>query len=78
MTQNEKVLRHLRMYGTITDNEARDRYGIHRLAARICELRNKYGYVITSERIVVPTREGKKAKVAKYYLSPTLRTEAKQ
>lgn len=78
MTQNEKVLRHLRMYGTITDNEARDRYGIHRLAARICELRKKHGYVITSERIIVPTREGKKAQVAKYYLSPNLRTEAKQ
>ena len=49
MTQNEMVLRHLRLRGSITPLEALSKYGIMRLAARIEELRRK-GLQIETEK----------------------------
>lgn len=49
MTQNEKILNHLRMYGSITSLEAFQIYQITRLSGRIHELRTQ-GYKITVER----------------------------
>lgn len=48
MTQNERILRHLNTYGSITTYEAFSEYGITRLASRICDLR-KDGYAITGK-----------------------------
>lgn len=39
MTQNERVLRHLREVGTLTGAQAMQSYGIAHLASRISELR---------------------------------------
>ena len=39
MTQNERVLRHLREVGTLTGAQAMRDYGIAHLASRISELR---------------------------------------
>lgn len=39
MTQNEEVLRHLLVNGSITSREAMEKYGIMRLGARIYELK---------------------------------------
>ena len=39
MTQNERIARHLTVFGTITAAEAMSEYGIMRLAARIHEMR---------------------------------------
>lgn len=39
MTQNERIMRHLTDYGSITSMEAMTEYGIMRLASRISELR---------------------------------------
>lgn len=49
MTQNEKILEHLKKYGVITSMEAFQTYQITRLAGRIHELREK-GYNITTEK----------------------------
>lgn len=48
-TQREKVLDHLVNGGSLTPREARALFGIDRLAARVCELRNA-GHVICGER----------------------------
>lgn len=48
-TQNQKILNHLRMYGTLTSLEAFQMYQITRLSGRIHELR-KQGYNIIKER----------------------------
>lgn len=45
LTQEERVLKHLREYDSIDDTVARDHYGIRRLAAVIFKLREK-GIVI--------------------------------
>lgn len=49
-TQCERVLRHLRDYGTITSHEAMSEYGIYRLASRITDLKNR-GYAIKSRMV---------------------------
>ena len=56
-TQNEKVLKHLEDYGSITPLEAMNDYGIMRLGARICDLRKK-GYPIVSEMTTGRNRFG--------------------
>lgn len=40
-TQCERILRHLRDYGSITQKEAYAEYGIARLASRINDLKKK-------------------------------------
>ena len=39
MTQCEKIMKHLQMYGSITSAEAMHEYGIARLASRINDLK---------------------------------------
>ena len=41
MTQNERILRHLRDNGSITPLDALSEYGIMRLASRISDLRSR-------------------------------------
>lgn len=65
MTQNERVLKHMRKYGTITTKQAYDLYGITRLGARIYELRNM-GFDIVADTVTVKNRFGEKAHVARY------------
>ena len=50
MTQCERILRHMRDYGSITQAEAQAEYGVARLAARIDNLRER-GHVIRSELV---------------------------
>lgn len=57
MTQNEQVLEHMKMLGSITQYVATEVYGITRLASRISDLKRK-GYIIGSKYITVPTRYG--------------------
>lgn len=53
ITQCERIIRHLRDYGSITTLEAIKEYGILRLASRINDLKRK-GFAISSE-----TKSGK-------------------
>jgi hypothetical protein len=48
VTQCERILRHLRDYGSITSGEAISEYGIYRLASRINDLKVR-GYRFETE-----------------------------
>lgn len=65
MTQNSRVLRHLRDYGSITSLEAMSEYGIMRLASRVCELRRQ-GYDIQSTMETGENRYGEKTSYTRY------------
>lgn len=67
MTQNERVLQHLKTYGSITPLEAFDEYGILRLGARIFDLK-KRGINISSEMVTVKNRFGDTTSCALYRL----------
>lgn len=65
MTQNEKILRHLQDYGSITSMEAFTEYGCTRLSARIKDLRDA-GHPIKSSWETAQNRYGDKVSFARY------------
>lgn len=67
MTQNERLLMHLKQHGTIQPMEAWNDLGIYRLGARIYDLRDN-GYAITKQTVSVINRHGKECRVAEYKL----------
>ncbi len=67
MTQNEQILRHMQVYGSITPMDALQEYGIMRLGARICDLK-QMGYKIRREIVHGRNRFGEKTRWAKYEL----------
>ena len=67
MTQCERILRHLREVGSITAAEAVDEYGVHRLAARISDLRRR-DVKIKKETAQGKNRYGEVTRFAKYRL----------
>lgn len=67
MTQNERVLEHLKEKGGITHLEAMHEYGICRLASRIADLREK-GVKIKREMVRGKNRHGEATRFAKYEL----------
>ena len=66
-TQCERILRHLRDYGSITSLEAITEYGILRLASRINDLKRQ-GYNISAERGKGKNRYGEPTSFAVYRL----------
>ena len=62
------ILMHLKKYGSITQDEASEEYGIKRLSARICELRDM-GYHIKTDMISCKNRRGSISSFAKYSLA---------
>lgn len=66
-TQCERILRHLRDYGSITSLEAITEYGILRLASRITDLKRQ-GYHISAERGKGKNRYGEPTSFAVYRL----------
>ena len=67
MTQTERIIRHLKDYGSITSLEAMNEYGIMRLASRICDLKNR-GYDIKSLSTKSVNRYGEPIRYATYML----------
>ena len=65
MTQGERVLRHLKDYGSITQWEAIRDYGITRLGARIWDLKRD-GHNIVAERETSVNRYGDKTAYTRY------------
>lgn len=65
MTQNERILRHLIDYGSITPVEALRDYGCMRLGARIFELKRE-GHAICREFVDGRNRYGEKTRYARY------------
>ncbi|MBP3936426.1 MAG: helix-turn-helix domain-containing protein [Clostridia bacterium] len=69
-TQCERVLRHLKDFGTITSREAMFDYGIYRLASRIADLKNQ-GYRFEVSFKSEKNRYGETARYAVYRLITT-------
>lgn len=67
-TQCERIIRHLKDYGTITSMEAMTEYGIMRLASRIKDLKNQ-GYSIISETKKSKNRYGEPVHYSVYRLA---------
>ena len=65
MTQNDRILRHLQDYGSITSMEAMADYGIMRLASRVNDLRRD-GHNIVTEVVTGSNRYGEKTRWARY------------
>lgn len=68
VSQNVKLLRRLSTGKNLTVSEARSRYGIHRLAARIHELR-ELGFPIFTNRVRVKAGNSRGQVVTAYRLS---------
>lgn len=67
MTQKERILRHLQVFGSITPVEALNDYGVMRLAARISDLKEDGNKIITND-VTGINRFGEKTRYAKYVL----------
>lgn len=67
-TQCDRIIRHLKDFGSITSREADKEYGIMRLASRINDLR-KAGYEITAETQTGKNRYGEPTHFTVYRLS---------
>lgn len=65
MTQSQRILEHLQQYGSITQRDAIDNYGIMRLASRVDELR-KAGHPIITEVVTGKNRYGEPTRWARY------------
>ena len=65
----ERILRHLKEYGSITTWEAITEYGCTRLGHYIYLLRRKDNYNITDEVIKGKNRYGEPTHFKKYYLN---------
>ncbi len=68
ITQCERILRHMKDYGSITSLEAVNEYGIMRLASRINDLRAQ-GIAISSEVASGKNRYGETTHYAVYRLA---------
>lgn len=67
ISKTEKVLKHLKEYGSITSLEAIDLYGATRLSAIIYNLRNR-GYDIMTVKMPFVDRFGTSSIYGKYIL----------
>ena len=67
ITQCDKILRHLKDYGSINPLEALGNYGIMRLASRITDLKRR-GYLISKEIKKSNNRYGETVRYAEYRL----------
>ena len=68
ITQCDRILRHLKEYGSITAHEAVAEYGIMRLASRINDLRAQ-GIAIVSEVASGKNRYGESVHYSVYRLA---------
>lgn len=68
LTQCERILRHMKDYGSITSLEAVNEYGIMRLASRISDLKGQ-GYAILSERVTGKNRYNETTSYSVYRLA---------
>lgn len=66
-TQKEKIIEHIKKYGSITSFEAYMDLGITQLATRISELKEK-GYEFETEWITKKNKDGAVVSFKKYYL----------
>ena len=65
LSQKERILRHLKDFGSITPQEAIADYGVYRLGARIWDLKHD-GHLIETQYIGARNRYGEPTHFAKY------------
>lgn len=68
MTQNKRIIRYLKDFGSITAYEAVRELGITQLSARICELQNM-GYKFNKKTEFSRNRYGEKTHYIRYSLA---------
>ena len=64
-SQCERLLEHLKLGLPLTHRKAEIGYGVQRLAARMYDLK-RLGHQIEKRMVEVPTRDGRRARVAEY------------
>lgn len=67
MTQNDRILQYLHDGNSITDNEARERFGCNRLSARIYDIKT-LGFDIRRTFEQGVNRFGEKTRYVRYWL----------
>ena len=67
MTQCDRIIDHMRKYGSITSMEAINSFGCTRLPARISDIK-KQGYAVVKEMETGKNRYGEKTSYARYRL----------
>ncbi|MDP3334541.1 MAG: helix-turn-helix domain-containing protein [Methylococcaceae bacterium] len=67
--QRARLLEHLKQFGSATTIELRRDLDVMMPAARVHELRHKFGHNITMAKVYQPTDCGKLHKVARYFLN---------
>ena len=67
MTQQERIVKYLDEFGTITALEAMRDLGVYRLASRIYDIKEQ-GIDIDKKMIQVSNRYGEYTKIAQYHL----------
>lgn len=67
ITQNDRVLRYIREFGSITQLEALQDLGVMRLASRVSDLRRQ-GVKIVSKTEAVKNRYGETCHIKRYSL----------
>lgn len=67
-TQNERILKYMQDFGTITTAEAMTELGVYRLASRINDLKRD-GYEIKKETVKGKNRYGETVRFAQYSLA---------
>jgi hypothetical protein len=65
MKQNERLLEHLKHFGSVEPMQAWTQLGIYRLASRICELRQD-GHPIKKKMVLMTNRWGEEVRFARY------------
>lgn len=66
MTKTERVVAHMKKYGSITGKEAWENYGLYRLSDAIADLRRK-GCMISTEMCTYKDRGGSTGQFARYH-----------
>lgn len=77
ITQRDRVLEYINMYGYITSYDAFSKIGCTQLATRISELKDK-GYKFRKQRIKTLNMFGDKTHYDKYFLVEDKEDEARQ
>jgi len=80
MNQRERVINHLKQFGSITSLEATQQYGIMRLSERVREINKRYdNYAIRSITETGKNRYGKMTRYTRYsFISTTRESKAIQ
>lgn len=76
MTQKERILNHLKEYGSITPLQALSLYGVYRLSSCINRLKRKDGHKIVTRKTEGVNQYGEPTQYAEYVYVDWFKREA--